>query len=89
MALAAGVFAALLVASFAFALSTNHAATAAGARPKHPIVRTVTKTVTVHRRAKAPAPVQVFSAPVSSPAPSFHHDDASGGHEAEFEPGDD
>ncbi len=83
MSLAAGVLVAVLSATLAFAISADHGAAAGDARPPNPIVRTVKRTVTVHRRAKAAsvAPVLVssrtFAASAGEPQDAFEHDHGS------------
>ena len=82
MAMAAGLVAALLAGAAALSIGLSSPETAQ-ARPdrSEPVVRTITETVTVHKKAKADrtGAVQVVSGPavqqVSSSAPASYADD--------------
>lgn len=79
MAIAAGLVAALLTGAVALSLGLSGTETAdAKSEPVTPRVRTVHRTVTVHREAKAEEPrtVTVVTASSSSPASSEGSDDS-------------
>ena len=71
MTIAAGLVAALLTGAIALSLGFTGSPTAAAQSDRvAPKVRTVHRTVTVHREAKAEAPKTVTIVPVSASSPS-------------------
>jgi len=83
MTIAAGLVAALLAGAAAFSLSFGNPATPASARGKQaPIVRTIKRTVTIHRKAKGASGGPRV---VTLPAPSGSSSGFSGDDEGEFE----
>jgi hypothetical protein len=96
MAIAGGLVAALMSALGAVSVSVTGRAPAE-AQPTHvakPIVKTITRTITIHRKPKhsAPAPVQVVTLSPSTMAPApvtTTSGSLSSGHESEDDGHDD
>jgi hypothetical protein len=88
LVLAAGLFAALMAGAVAMSvgLSGNDTAQASLKEPK-PIVKTVHRTITVHKAAKAAEPqvVRVVSAPTSTSTGNLSSSDDATGFESESE----